>query len=173
MVWSGMSTHETPQDRVHHSCDSTEYFARDVITTAHHGKGSTNHGTSRDILRGNQQPRHTKAPLLYSRSIVIGLLLCGRCSRRTPQELIDDTSLHDQKKKKVKGGCYAASYVPICTEKYPCTKLSDQETYHTSGYISYGISIISRKIACRRLRYAKSPSKQYGTGYIIRNRVIR
>ena len=56
----------------------------------------------------NHAAPHTA--LLYSRSIFDKRSLCECCTRRTPQDPIDDTPLHDQKKKKIDGDGDAASY---------------------------------------------------------------
>ena len=58
--WAGFSTHGTPQDGTHHSRYSTAYFARDTVSTGHHGTGFNDRGIPRDVLGGIQQPRDTK-----------------------------------------------------------------------------------------------------------------
>ena len=56
IVWAGLSTHGTSQDGARYSRDSMAYFGQDAVFTGLHGTEFNNNGTSRDVLRGIQQP---------------------------------------------------------------------------------------------------------------------
>ena len=136
---AGLSTHGTPQDGTHCSGHSTASFGRDSVSTGHCETGLINRGIPRDVLREMQQSQDTTgrdstitglhvmfcagssnhgAPQDYCiprRSSVPGkVFLCECCTRRTPQDPIDDTPPHDKKGKKPdRGGDAAHYYVPI------------------------------------------------------------
>ena len=103
--WTGFSTHGTPQDGNQSSSDSTGYFATDTVSTGHHGMGLTDHGITRDVLRGIQQPRDntgrdskiTDFTGCFARDPATTGHRGIRVFRHTSEDQIDGTPSHDKK----------------------------------------------------------------------------
>lgn len=115
MFWTGHSTRGTPRDGTHHSRESTGSFGRDAVSTGHHGAGRSIHGTPRGGTHSSRDSTgfhardHIMAGLhgmfragsgihatphkycILDRSSLNKRLVCECCTRRTPQNTLDDS----------------------------------------------------------------------------------